>query len=83
VRQYGRQDRPVRYGREEFVILRQETPLNDIAVALTRWQRELTRKIFMNKKILIAFGAGIAEIFVDATADVATRRSGGNRVVTA
>ena len=42
------QDTVARYGGEEFIILLPETPLEDASVALTRLQRELTKKFFLN-----------------------------------
>ncbi|MDR0777701.1 MAG: GGDEF domain-containing protein, partial [Azonexus sp.] len=57
------QDTVARYGGEEFVILLPETQLGDAAAALSRLQRELTKKFFMhnNDKILITFSAGVTE----------------------
>lgn len=55
------QDTVARYGGEEFVILLPDTSLDDAVVALTRLQRELTRKFFLykNDKVLITFSAGV------------------------
>jgi diguanylate cyclase len=89
------QDTLARYGGEEFVILLPETPLDDAVVALTRLQRELTRKFFMNnnEKMLITFSAGVAEIGTDEPSQAAmkradeamylAKRAGKNRVVAA
>lgn len=89
------QDSLVRYGGEEFVILLPETSLNEAVQAVTRLQRELTRKFFMNKneKLLITFSAGVAEKGRDEPteqtilrADAAmylAKRSGKNRVLPA
>ena len=88
------QDTVARYGGEEFVILLPETGLNDAVIALTRLQRELTRRIFMhgNQKTLITFSAGVTQVAQsDSQAGVIKRadeamyeakRSGKNRVVT-
>ncbi len=58
------QDAVARYGGEEFVILLPETELDDAASALSRLQRELTRKFFMhnNDKVLITFSAGVTQM---------------------
>ncbi len=89
------QDSLARYGGEEFVILLPETSLNEAVMAITRLQRELTRKFFMNKneKLLITFSAGVAEKGRDEPseqvikrADAAmymAKRSGKNRVLPA
>ena len=89
------QDSLARYGGEEFVILLPETTLNEAVQTITRVQRELTRKFFLNKneKLLITFSAGVAEKAHDEPAGVAlkradaamylAKRSGKNRVVPA
>lgn len=89
------QDTLARYGGEEFVILLPETTLNEAVQTITRVQRELTRKFFLNKneKLLITFSAGVAEKGHDEPADMAlkradtamylAKRSGKNRVVAA
>lgn len=58
------QDTIARYGGEEFIIILPETSLNDAVSALTRLQRELTRRIFLhnNEKVLITFSAGVTEL---------------------
>lgn len=88
------QDTIARYGGEEFVILLPETPIDDAVVALTRLQRELTKKFFLNgnEKVLITFSAGVTQmnsednqISVIKRADEAmylAKTSGKNRVVT-
>ena len=89
------QDTLARYGGEEFVLLLPDTPLDESVTAVTRLQRELTRKFFMhkNEKLLITFSAGVAE-FIDneAAAEALKRadqamylakRAGKNRVVAA
>lgn len=89
------QDTLARYGGEEFVLLLPDSPLDEAVTALTRLQRELTRKFFMsnNEKMLITFSAGVAEISVDEPAELAlkraddamymAKRAGKNRVVAA
>jgi len=89
------QDTVARYGGEEFIILLPETPLQDATVALTRLQRELTKKFFLhaNEKVLITFSAGVTQMLAgdDQTtvikrADSAmyqAKQTGKNRVVAA
>lgn len=89
------QDSLARYGGEEFVILLPDTSLNEAVQTITRVQRELTRKFFLNKneKLLITFSAGVAEKGLDEPAELAlkradaamylAKRSGKNRVVAA
>ena len=87
------QDTVARYGGEEFIILLPETSLDDAAIALTRLQRELTKKFFLhgNEKVLITFSAGVTQMLPNETqaivikrADEAmyeAKRSGKNRVI--
>ena len=89
------QDTLARYGGEEFVILLPETPLDEGVMAITRLQRELTRKFFLNKneKMLITFSAGVAELADEEPVNLAlkraddamylAKRAGKNRVVAA
>lgn len=89
------QDTIARYGGEEFIIILPETSLDDAVTALTRLQRELTRRIFLheNEKVLITFSAGVTALLpednqasVIKRADEAMYRaknSGKNRVETA
>ncbi|PKO47791.1 MAG: GGDEF domain-containing protein [Betaproteobacteria bacterium HGW-Betaproteobacteria-4] len=89
------QDTVARYGGEEFIILLPDTPLNDAATALTRLQRELTKKFFLhgNEKVLITFSAGVAQMKADDSqatvikrADEAmyeAKKAGKNRVIPA
>ncbi|MFA7268873.1 MAG: diguanylate cyclase [Sterolibacterium sp.] len=89
------QDTLARFGGEEFIILLPETPLEEGVTAITRLQRELTRKFFMNKneKLLITFSAGVAEMGGDEQVTLAlkradnamylAKRAGKNRVVAA
>ena len=89
------QDTVARYGGEEFIILLPETPLEDASVALTRLQRELTKKFFLNdnEKVLITFSAGVTQMQPEDTQTTVIKRAdeamykakqtGKNRVVTA
>lgn len=89
------QDTLARYGGEEFVILLPDTPLDKGIEAMTRLQRELTKKFFLagSEKILITFSAGVAQLAPDETgadaikrADKAmylAKRAGKNRVLAA
>lgn len=58
------QDTLARYGGEEFVILLPDTPLDKGIEAMTRLQRELTKRFFLagTEKVLITFSAGVAQV---------------------
>ncbi len=87
------QDTLARLGGEEFVILLPDTVVEDASKALTRLQRELTKRYFLNnnEKILITFSAGLTEYRSNDTqasvikrADEAmytAKKTGKNRVV--
>lgn len=87
------QDTLARYGGEEFVVLLPDTPLDKGVEAMTRLQRELTRRFFLagSEKILITFSAGVAQLAAGETgtdaikrADQAmylAKRAGKNRVI--
>ncbi len=87
------QDTLARYGGEEFVIVLPDTLLELGVGALTRLQRELTKKFFLrdNQKVLITFSAGVAQLGSDESgsdcikrADQAmylAKRNGKNRVL--
>jgi diguanylate cyclase len=87
------QDTLARYGGEEFVVLLPDTPMDKGIEAMTRLQRELTKKFFLAgaEKILITFSAGVAQLASDEKgmdairrADQAmylAKRAGKNRVV--
>lgn len=89
------QDTVARFGGEEFIVLLPETPLDDAIKALTRLQRELTKRFFLhdNDKVLITFSAGVTQAQPNDTqasvlkrADEAmyqAKQSGKNRVVPA
>ena len=89
------QDTLARYGGEEFVILLPDTTLDKGIEAMTRLQRELTKKFFLTgtEKVLITFSAGVAQLVPDETgaeaikrADKAmylAKRAGKNRVLAA
>ena len=87
------QDTLARYGGEEFVILLPDTPLDKGIEAMTRLQRELTKRFFLagTEKVLITFSAGVAQLAPGESgpeaikrADQAmylAKRSGKNRVL--
>ena len=87
------QDLLARYGGEEFVLLLPDTNVDSGVAAMTRLQRELTTRFFLqdNEKILITFSAGLTDLRPDDTqtsitkrADEAmytAKRTGKNRVV--
>ena len=56
-------DQIARLGGEEFLIMMPGTPLDAAATLVTRLQRNLTKKYFLdnNEKVLITFSAGVAE----------------------
>src|SRR5574343_1061399 len=88
------QDTVARYGGEEFIILLPDTSLEAAVAALTRLQRELTKRFFLheNEKVLITFSAGVTVLrqeddqkSVLERADGAmyqAKQTGKNRVVT-
>jgi diguanylate cyclase len=87
------QDTLARYGGEEFVILLPDTTLEKGIEAMTRLQRELTKRFFLagTEKVLITFSAGVAQLGDgEAGADAIKRadeamylakRAGKNRVL--
>jgi diguanylate cyclase len=88
-------DTLARYGGEEFLIILPDTPLADAMSALTRLQRELTKRFFLhrNEKLLITFSAGVTAFRAGeqrseaiTRADAAmyqAKKAGKNRVVSA
>ncbi|MCE9638743.1 MAG: diguanylate cyclase [Betaproteobacteria bacterium] len=88
-------DSVARFGGEEFLILLPGSDAEQSAAAVTRLQREMTKRFFLhdNRKLLITFSAGIAtyqqgdtQSAVIARADRAlyqAKRAGKNRVVAA
>jgi diguanylate cyclase len=89
------QDTLARYGGEEFVVLMPDTALDNGVEAMTRLQRELTKRFFLagNEKILITFSAGVAQLATGETGSEAikradqamylAKRAGKNRVLAA
>ncbi|GAB2180215.1 hypothetical protein DLREEDagrD3_04380 [Denitratisoma sp. agr-D3] len=89
------QDTLGRYGGEEFVVLLPDTLLEEGVGAMTRVQRELTKRFFLhnNDKVLITFSCGVAELGPEESAKDAlqradqamylAKRSGKNRVLAA
>ena len=87
------QDTLARYGGEEFVVLLPDTVLDHGIEAMTRLQRELTKRFFLSgtEKVLITFSAGVAQVAPDEEgfdaikrADQAmylAKRAGKNRVL--
>jgi len=73
------EDTLARYGGEEFVVILPNTGLEDAIVAMTRVQRELTKRFFLhnNDKVLITFSCGVAELAPDETAPAALQRADG------
>jgi len=71
------QDTLARYGGEEFVLLLPDTPLDNGIEALTRLQRELTRRFFLagTEKVLITFSAGVAQVGSNESGHDAIRRA--------
>lgn len=71
------QDTLARYGGEEFVILMPDTPLDSGIEAMTRLQRELTKRFFLTgtEKILITFSAGVAQLAAEETGPDAIKRA--------
>ncbi|MGE5622576.1 MAG: GGDEF domain-containing protein [Bacillota bacterium] len=84
-----------RFGGEEFLIVLPHTPLDEAVRAVTRIQRELTKRIFMhdNQRLLITFSSGVAlwkekedQAALIERADKAlyqAKKAGKNRVVAA
>lgn len=71
------QDTLARYGGEEFVLLLPDTPLDKGIEAMTRLQRELTKRFFLTgtEKILITFSAGVAQLAPNESGPDAIRRA--------
>ena len=71
------QDTLARYGGEEFVILLPDTPLEKGIEAMTRLQRELTKRFFLAgaEKVLITFSAGVAQLVSDESGQEAIKRA--------
>ncbi len=83
-----------RFGGEEFVILLPETDIEEAVSVISRLQRDLTKKFFLqnNERLLLTFSAGIAKFKLEEDqasvlhrADQAmylAKKSGKNRVLT-
>lgn len=71
------QDMLARYGGEEFVLVLPDTALPQGVEAMTRLQRELTTRFFMQgqDKVLITFSAGVAQLSTGESSDDAIRRA--------
>jgi diguanylate cyclase len=71
------QDTLARYGGEEFVILLPDTLLEKGIEAMTRLQRELTKRFFLAgaEKVLITFSAGVAQLAAGESGLDAIRRA--------
>ncbi len=71
------QDTLARYGGEEFVLLLPDTTLEKGIEAMTRLQRELTKRFFLAgvEKILITFSAGVAQLSPDEDGAAAIKRA--------
>ena len=89
------QDLLARYGGEEFVLVLPDTTVDSGVAAMTRLQRELTTRFFLQgtEKLLITFSAGVAQLQdTESSTDAIIRadkamylakRSGKNRVMAA
>jgi diguanylate cyclase len=87
------QDTVARYGGEEFVVVLPDTAIDQGVEAMTRLQRELTKRFFLegNERLMITFSAGVAQLLPDEGGAEAikradqgmylAKRSGKNRVV--
>jgi len=71
------QDTLARYGGEEFVLVLPDTPLDRGIEAMTRLQRELTKRFFLagSEKVLITFSAGVAQVGADEEGASAIKRA--------
>jgi diguanylate cyclase len=71
------QDTLARFGGEEFVVLLPDTPLDKGIEAMTRLQRELTKRFFLagTEKVLITFSAGVAQLADGESGTDAIRRA--------
>jgi len=83
-----------RYGGEEFVVLFPKTPVSEAAEIMTRIQRELTKRVFMqdHSRVLLTFSCGITQVPVGESLEQAlfradsalheAKQKGKNKVVT-
>ena len=72
-------DHIARLGGEEFLIILPNTPLAEAERIITRLQRSLTKKYFLdhNERVLVTFSAGIAERCAGETQQAAISRADG------
>ncbi|MGA2549956.1 MAG: diguanylate cyclase [Burkholderiaceae bacterium] len=68
-----------RYGGEEFCVLFPNTPLRGASEVMTRIQRELTRRVFMqdHSRVLLTFSCGVTEIQANESLEDALLRADG------
>jgi diguanylate cyclase len=72
-------DHIARLGGEEFLIILPNTPLDEAERIVTRLQRSLTKKYFLdnNERVLITFSAGVAERSAGEAQEAAIGRADG------
>jgi len=72
-------DHIARLGGEEFLIILPNTPLDEAERIVTRLQRSLTKKYFLdnNERVLITFSAGVAERNAGEAQEAAIGRADG------
>jgi len=72
-------DHIARLGGEEFLIILPNTPLDEAERIITRLQRSLTKKYFLdnNERVLITFSAGVAERSAGEAQEAAIGRADG------
>ncbi|MBU3737689.1 MAG: diguanylate cyclase, partial [Rhodoferax sp.] len=71
------QDSLARFSGAEFVVLLPDTGLDEGIAAMTRLQRELSKRFFLtgSEKLLITFSAGVAQLASDESGTEAIRRA--------
>lgn len=72
-------DHIARLGGEEFLIILPNTPLGEAERIITRLQRSLTKKYFLdnNERVLITFSAGVAERSAGEAQEASIARADG------
>ncbi|MDP3420295.1 MAG: diguanylate cyclase [Thiobacillus sp.] len=72
-------DHIARLGGEEFLIILPNTPLDEADRIITRLQRSLTKKYFLdnNERVLITFSAGVAERSAGEAQEASIARADG------